>query len=142
MRYCPRCKSKKPLEDFWKSRTAPSGTVPYCKPCSRTYRQEHFTDEQRRRYGVMTRNGRLLRVYGITADQYSLIIEKQAGGCGICGKTKEKKKSLAVDHCKSTNVIRGILCENCNRAIGLLNHDINLLHKASIYLSRDPIDLF
>lgn len=44
------------------------------------------------------------------------------------------KLKLVVDHCHKTGRIRGLLCHNCNRALGLLQDDVGVLRKAIGYL--------
>jgi len=41
---------------------------------------------------------------------------------------------LAVDHDHITGNVRGLLCSNCNRGLGLLKDDIKLFKKSIIYL--------
>jgi len=86
-----------------------------------------------------SRNRYLIRTYGMTFDEYSMRLKNQGGGCAICGRLKDSHKRLAVDHDNTTGRIRGILCENCNRAIGQLAHDINRLQKAIDYLNQPVI---
>lgn len=93
----------------------------YCKICVRDY------DWKRRRH--------------ITPDEYARIFNLQGGRCAICGKSyKDEKQMLAVDHCHDTNEIRGLLCRNCNFAIGLFYEDINLLFKAMVYLKGGKME--
>jgi Recombination endonuclease VII len=82
------------------------------------------------------RDGHLRRKYGLTADQFDAMLARQGGGCAICGRTKDRGRSLAVDHDAVTGALRGILCQNCNRAIGQLGHDPDRLRKATRYLER------
>lgn len=81
------------------------------------------------------RHNRLLRVYGITLDQYNQLLKSQGGGCGICGKSPEDEgKALAVDHDHKTGEVRGILCSYCNhRRIGRHN-DWTIVQKMADYL--------
>ncbi len=75
--------------------------------------------------------------YGITLDDYNEMFIKQDGKCAICGNHQsEIKTTLVVDHCHSTGKIRGLLCGNCNRGIGMLNHDIENLRCAILYLNK------
>jgi len=75
--------------------------------------------------------------YGLTFEDYEAMLERQSGGCAICGTTEVRGfgDRLAVDHCHDTNTVRGILCGNCNRGIGNFNHDPALLLAAAGYLS-------
>jgi hypothetical protein len=77
-----------------------------------------------------------IRVYGIDVPDYERMLEEQNGGCYICGK-KPDKRALDIDHDHKTGKVRGLLCSNHNRAIGLLNDDITTLAKAIQYLARD-----
>jgi hypothetical protein len=75
----------------------------------------------------------LKRMYGITAEQYDAMLLKQDNKCAICLQ-EDKGKRLAVDHCHKTGRIRGLLCGNCNLALGLLQDNPDLLNKAAAYL--------
>jgi hypothetical protein len=77
--------------------------------------------------------------FGITVDDYSRLFTKQGGRCAICGRPETatrggKTKWLAVDHDHETGKVRGLLCQTCNSALGLLNDDITLLLSARDYL--------
>lgn len=83
----------------------------------------------------------LRKNYKITLEEYSKISERANGRCEICGGSgflmREWHKSLLVlDHCHKTGTIRGLLCHNCNRALGLLGDSINNLKSAIWYLER------
>lgn len=82
--------------------------------------------------------------YGITRTQYEEIDKKQNNVCAIClkpesiyDKRKNRIRTLSVDHCHLTNKIRGLLCGNCNRALGLFKDCPERLKKALIYLQAD-----
>lgn len=90
--------------------------------------KRHIELRERRSY-------HLKRKYGITADEYDVMLANQSGKCAICGRTRDSHMSLSVDHDAETGRIRGILCENCNRAIGQLKHSIPNLQAAIKYLS-------
>lgn len=73
--------------------------------------------------------------FGITLDDYKRRLTSQGGVCGICHKPP-KSIRLAIDHDASTGVVRGLLCGNCNRGIGMLHHDPALLRAAAEYLEE------
>ena len=85
---------------------------------------------------------KLKRKYGITTNQYNQILELQNGVCAICGnlettiKNNQSQKicSLAVDHDHKTGKVRGLLCSNCNKAIGFLKENIDSFYSAIKYL--------
>jgi hypothetical protein len=58
----------------------------------------------------------------LTLERYEAIIEEQGGKCPICQNRFEKtgKRRPCIDHCHSAGHVRGILCNNCNMAEGLL----------------------
>lgn len=79
------------------------------------------------------------RVYGLTLQEYLDIAEAQNFQCAICHKENfamgvNHSGCLVVDHDHQTGAVRGLLCHNCNRALGLLQDSINYLRSAAKYL--------
>ena len=77
--------------------------------------------------------------YGLTEAEYQELLVSQDFRCGICGtKTPTGKwKVFAVDHCHQTNKVRGLLCNECNRGMGLLKDSVDILQKAIAYLEKN-----
>lgn len=75
----------------------------------------------------------LRQQFGITLDDYNVMLEAQGGVCAICGNI-DPVRSLAVDHCHETGKVRGLLCRDCNQGLGLYRDNITRLHKAAEYL--------
>ena len=81
------------------------------------------------------RRTNLRKKYGITPEIYDQMYADQEGRCKICSRhSTEFKRQLAVDHCHTTGKVRGLLCSNCNTAIGKLNDDPELFARAVSYL--------
>jgi len=88
----------------------------------------------------------LRQKYGIQIGEYDRLMEMQQGRCGICLAEESvgrdgKVTRLCVDHCHKTGGVRGLLCSRCNAAIGLLQDDPKLIHKAAIWanmLEEEP----
>ncbi|MCK5641504.1 MAG: endonuclease VII domain-containing protein, partial [Gammaproteobacteria bacterium] len=74
-------------------------------------------------------------LYGITEEQYQEMLKAQDNGCWICGRPPGKKQ-LFVDHDHQTDKVRGLLCSQCNSAIGFLNDDPALVERALEYLRK------
>ncbi len=80
------------------------------------------------------------RVYGITLKEYLDMAEKQNFVCALCGKPNfamgvNHTGCLVVDHDHRSGKVRGLLCHNCNRALGLFQDDSDLMQKAVEYLN-------
>ena len=78
---------------------------------------------------------------GLTIEDYNIMFKKQNGCCAICNKhilelNQKKKKHLCIDHNHDTGAIRGLLCDKCNRGIGLLQDDKEILLNAYNYLCK------
>ncbi len=79
--------------------------------------------------------------YNISLEEYYKLLEEQDHKCAICGSVGFKicehtKLNLVVDHDHMTGRIRGMLCHNCNRALGLLKDNTETLKTAISYLER------
>lgn len=85
----------------------------------------------------LKREREMLRKYGITREGYDRLLEEQDGVCAICrGPRRGPGATFHVDHCHSSNRVRGLLCGPCNTAIGLLGDDPERLERAAAYLRR------
>lgn len=74
-------------------------------------------------------------VKGLTPNQIQDLVHKQLGKCLICN---EFFKSIpCVDHNHKTGTIRGLLCRECNAALGLFKESIYSLIKAIDYLLNE-----
>lgn len=79
---------------------------------------------------------RLSYAFGITLDEYNSMLEAQGGTCAICkGPPRGKSwRRLVVDHCHVTGQLRGLLCDTCNRTLGLLHDNLQVAQAAASYL--------
>lgn len=83
--------------------------------------------------------GKRIRGYGITVEEHDRLEAEQGGTCAICGGVN-KNMALCIDHDHSTGEVRGLLCNLCNRAIGLMKDDPELLVKAAEYIRKGVPD--
>jgi len=81
------------------------------------------------------RANNLRRNHGITSEEYDALLVTQDGRCAICERGDE---CLCVDHNHVTGVIRGLLCQGCNKALGFMQDNPGLLGQAANYLRRNP----
>lgn len=80
-----------------------------------------------------------IRSYGISVDLYNKILTNQNGVCWICKQLPKNGKSLNIDHCHVTKKVRGLLCDVCNRGLGLFRDSPDLIAKALLYLHTAPV---
>ncbi len=77
----------------------------------------------------------LLAKYGLEAHAYVKMLEDQNNLCAIC-ECDNNEKPLVVDHCHSTNIVRGLLCNNCNTGLGFFKDNTYSLRRAIKYLEK------
>lgn len=119
---CRTCREWKPVDAFYPKPGATDALAGYCARCDR--------------------NMRLQRQYGITVDQFDAMLVRQNGGCAICERTQIATLHVDHDHaCCPTRkkscgkCLRGLLCEDCNRALGMFQDSPRLLVAAMSYLT-------
>ena len=59
-----------------------------------------------------------LHQLGASIDLYESMLVEQGGVCKCCGLPDPCGRRLAVDHCHETGKVRGLLCGECNLALG------------------------
>jgi hypothetical protein len=123
---CTKCKVDKPMDakHFPLHNKTKSGFDSWCRECRSSYRSETRRGEYR----------------SMISDEALKDIIENVKECVICGSTEE----LVVDHCHKTNIIRGMLCNYCNRGLGHFKDDPELLEFARIYLlgySKESSDI-
>lgn len=138
---CYKCGITKDWKEFYINQSSKTGLSGMCKECSDLKR-----NERREKYLLYLKNKRtveknkhsyLLRSYNLTVEEYNKLYEIQEGRCLICSKHQsELDKSLCVDHNHQTGEIRGLLCSNCNSALGFLKDNIESVKKALEYLIK------
>lgn len=119
---CRLCKEAFPATQFNKDKNGGLGVGNECKKCLSEHRVRDPEHEQR----LMRR-----RVYNIDNEGYERLQKAQGGTCAIC---KDPERKLVIDHCHTTDLVRGLLCSQCNSALGLFKDDPKLLQAATDYL--------
>lgn len=140
-RFCSKCQQLKSLTEFYKHTGTRDGYQGVCKECS-ARNHKNWTKENRQKERYYTQRTRLRDKYGITVEAYNELRAQQGGRCAICNKPEStvhsgSRRSMAVDHDHDTGAIRGLLCNNCNRALGLFGDDLTVLQQAVAYLSQE-----
>jgi hypothetical protein len=160
MKSCAVCGESKPLADFYRAAGMKDGHRSECKSCNLAARRAKYAENPRpyidrvlkwqranrerylqrlREYNgtpakqVSNRKSHLHRKYGLTLEAFDALLVSQGGGCAVCGRTDADN----VDHDHITGRVRGILCFNCNVAIGHVGEDEDRLVALMAYLAPD-----
>lgn len=135
---CTTCQETKPLSEFGLQRGRPRH---HCKVCKNKESREWYEKNKDRkkqlskRYRKTKKDQDLKKSYGISLHDYSGMLVKQNQSCKICNIHQDKlKRALCVDHDHLTGKVRGLLCDTCNRSLGLLKDNIDVLKRAVKYL--------
>jgi len=112
-KFCSGCKNSKPIEEFAKQVVSPDGHASLCKVCNKAYLLRHK--------------------YRLSLQEHQGLYVGQEQRCAIC-RMEYPLEELAVDHCHSTNVVRGLLCRGCNTGLGCFKEDLERLERAINYL--------
>lgn len=137
-RLCTGCKSYCCPTQFSTSTCSKDGIGYYCRACTRkNYKRSYIKTG-----GIGSRRAHIRDTYGITLEEFNVMLETQGGVCAICSQPETKKhksgtiKSLSVDHCHTSGRVRGLLCADCNSAIGYLRENADAARRAAEYIER------
>ena len=140
-RVCRVCKKQKNLlDEYYLSRRDPTKKSSYsyeCKECT-----VKRTVEYNREHSTSVRSQYLKRNYGLTFEEFEAMLSDQDNCCAICKSTKPlgRHKRFNVDHHNKTGNVRGLLCSNCNTALGLVDDNIHTLKSMIKYLESHEQD--
>jgi len=166
-RVCTQCHATKPLNEFYSSFVARDNAIrcqSECKECTKARkaaylkahpdrdkatRKAHYEKNRARRVAESctwqaankgrVRTNYLKRNYKLSTEQYDAMLKGQGYQCACCRVTFSEDQKPAVDHCHKTGKVRGLLCANCNRAIGLLYDNPETMLRLADYLVDPPL---
>lgn len=136
-RRCSACNVLKPLTDFAPMKRLRNGRRHQCRDCLRERVNAYLAARPELR-----RNQHVRFQFGLNDQEYRALITAQQNRCAICGQPETRlskngqPQSLSVDHDHKQKKVRGLLCGDCNRGIGLFRDDPALLLAAAAYLER------
>jgi len=165
MKTCSGCLEEKPVEEFHIDRGLLCQRKPKCRLCTnkikaawrrrnanliRSRRREEYARNREHYMAYMNSDKRrerlfrwkLERKFGITRIDFDRMVDEQDGCCAIClqppstAKGHSVKHRLHVDHCHKTGKVRGLLCNNCNAALGYFADDTVAMARAIRYLKQ------
>lgn len=132
MPICIVCSEKKPIRMMSKSYHG------LCTTCS-TKKSRLWAKENPNEWERMRRKSHLKKKYGITIEEYDKMVNAQKGVCAICKGSLTDSRGFRphIDHCHKSNVVRGVLCGDCNKGLGLFKDDKERIFNAYKYLTNE-----
>lgn len=122
---CTECDNLKSLTEFHRDSKSRDGRKGKCKDCRKEGRRP--TKDYEEKYKNFSKRKKLK------------MLNEQAGKCKICN----KKHKLVIDHCHTTDDVRGLLCNNCNTGLGLFKDSPSkLLNAAKYIVEKDMKNIF
>ena len=119
--------------------------MPFKDPADKRAYQKAYRAANADRFHAQTKQAKMKYLYGLTPEAYEALLESQGGRCAICPAEEPGGRGRwHIDHdhacCDSLptcgECVRGLLCANCNRALGMFGDDPEVLKKALEYLTR------
>ena len=140
---CSQCFKEKPIGEFYKTKTHKDGHHYQCKLCMNAnnleYRKAHkelsrkiandYNHRHPDKYDARKHRARIKK-YGITEEYFQSLLDFQNGVCAICG----EPNPTCIDHNHETGEVRGLLCQDCNFAIGVMRDNPARFRNAATYL--------
>ena len=137
---CNGCGLVKANVSFGKDISKADGMRGNCRECKnkadQKWRGKNYVMFRTKNTALMKKKGRQYELkykYNLTLEQYHTMLDEREHKCDICQNVMSKPN---VDHCHTTNKIRGILCTNCNTALGKFKDDVDMLQRAIDYLNK------
>jgi len=151
MKECSVCKNKKNFDQFFFIRYNKNGSSLYRAKCNDCY-NEHYKEKHRSKNElerkkvyqerkskttfISRKNDRLMRRFGISLNDFEIMIKNQNNSCYICQKKFTSQRNANVDHDHKTSKVRKLLCTPCNTTLGLLKENSDVFKSCIEYLKE------
>jgi hypothetical protein len=121
LRQCSICEKHLPLSSYGRQTTGNKVLKKNCRRCDyeRHGRKRHYEKN-----------------YGLTEQEYHEMLSALSFKCPACNKEHDENQRLVVDHCHDSGKVRGLLCLNCNFALGYAKDSPSVLRKLADYLEK------
>jgi len=125
MRKCTKCSQEKEEKDFYKI------GVYWCRSCRNAYSRAYM----KRTYRKSARKIHFLNKFGLSLDDWDVIYNRQGGKCLICLRhASTLTMPLCIDHDHEIGKVRGLLCKECNSALGFFHDNPYTIYRAFKHL--------
>jgi hypothetical protein len=143
-RICIKCGIEKPLELFCKGKAYKDGRRNLCKKCHSNNQSEYMKNNPDKYEAQLKRNSYTKanwKRHKITEEDYQAHLDVHDGAtCVLC----QIRPATDIDHdhncCPGRfscgKCVRGVICGNCNKAMGAFKDDPVIVQRVLDYLSQ------
>jgi len=138
MLLCTKCNISKPESEFHREarNTLRNMKRTQCKACD-YIKQKNYVLKNKEKIASRTLAYRREKFRFFPSDLYDARLKEQGNVCAICGTDSPGGRgTFHADHDHQTNQPRGVLCHNCNVALGNFKDNPELLQAAIEYLNK------
>lgn len=132
-RHCNECNEVKPWSEFYMNKATGKPWGRKCKVC-----KSRMTCERQAANRDHVRRLKDKREYGLTYEEADRL--RSVTNCQVCGAAApggpNSLRRLHIDHCHTSGQVRGVLCGDCNTALGRAKDDPEILRKLALYLEK------
>ena len=133
---CSKCGEEKNIDLFAKGGKYADGRRSYCKKCHSSYVTGYIKDNPSKR--SKQNPNRKFKRHGLSEEQYNKLFNLYDGKCHAC----QDRDGNNIDHDHSCcpgpyscgKCVRGVLCNQCNTSLGLMNDDVDKIKKLIQYI--------
>jgi ribosomal protein L34E len=144
MKKCTKCGNDCELTEFYAKESR-------CKTCVNEIRRAKYKENPeiyiarvakfRTDNPEKIRDTKLKQAYGVGTEYFNAKLKEQGGVCAGCGRNvktvwRGKEVEMALDHHHETKQPRGVLCIKCNRALGLLEENVQTMFNLIEYANK------
>jgi DNA-binding transcriptional MerR regulator len=134
-----RAKNKEKLSAYFKRRYRENIEVLRERKKAERARYKDRIAETNRRYREANRAELTIkqraRHYGISVEELRSFLAKHDDRCTVCRDPFDQNpKHKHIDHCHATGRLRGVLCRDCNHALGNVKDSVERLEALIAYL--------
>lgn len=135
---CNKCKQDKSKSEFYKESRFTRGYRYSCKECEAPrFKNYRNVPSNKKRISENRRKWNRAKRYNFPPELYDQRLAEQGNVCAICkASTPGGRGQFHADHNHETNQPRGVLCHNCNVALGNFQDNPEVLKAAIEYLNK------
>lgn len=130
-RQCSGCSRDLAMAAFARCAKNKDGLHSHCRECRSATKKAHYVKNA----AELAAKHRQ-RTYGLDKASFASLVERQQNCCAICSRDMGNKHNRHIDHDHATGRVRELLCSRCNRMLGHVDDNPQLLRTMAAYIEK------